>query len=145
MFVAVLVGLSNSIPIDQSASSGPSVNIDGENVEGVSRLSRRQLDISGGTVQYDDSDSLIVPQKRVANDDPAPVAVYEIVPKFIDGWPSSNLLNADALFVEEPLENVVSIEEDPMELAETHIFRPLFRYRAVQDEKNRRRIEDDSF
>lgn len=72
------------------------------------------------------------------------MVVYEIVPRFIDGWKSSpsNLLAGQTLSVEEP--RVVSAEaEDAMEVAETHLFRPLFRYRAVKEEKNRQRTNDD--
>lgn len=76
------------------------------------------------------------------NADPSTVVVYEIVPRFLDGWKSahSNLLTKESFLVEDPAaEEAVSLEEDTMDVAETHLFRPLFRYRAVQ-ERNKKRI-----
>lgn len=113
------------------------------------RLTRRQLDIDGGSVVYDDSDSSIVEAKHdvaITGDPADAVVVYEIVPRFIDGWPSSsaNLLNTESLLVEEPYAQVASAEQDQMDVAETHLFRPLFRYRAVQEEKNKQRHNDDN-
>lgn len=102
-----------------------------------SNPSSDQLDISGGSVVYDDSDSKIV-TKHDAN----PV-VYEVVPKFIDGWissPSSLTVTIKGLVIEEPLADLSSAEEDPMEVAETQVFRPLFRYRAVQEVKKRQPV-----
>lgn len=55
--------------------------------------------------------------------------VYEIIPEIKDAAERN-----DVLVIEE-----IGGDEDDMDLAETHIFRPLFRYRAQLERRERLR------
>lgn len=70
----------------------------------------------------------------------------EIVTAELAGIPDNAQLQLSDLDVADDDESVrlVSAEQldDDMDLAETHLFRPLFRYRAQMDDRRRRRIND---